>query len=99
LFNYNYFSHELFFYCHQGASNIRNDLALFELMKKPGNWVLTTKEVVERMPGDQFPKPEINPLSHVWINKLNVKYLNPATRAAARDTLFLLRSAAPPLPD
>jgi 4-amino-4-deoxy-L-arabinose transferase-like glycosyltransferase len=97
LYNYNYFSHELYFYSHKGASNLRNDLALFELMKKPGNWVFTTREVVERMPDDQFPKPEIIPLSHVWINRLSVKYLIPATRASARDTLFLLRSAALPL--
>jgi hypothetical protein len=92
LYNYNYFSHELFFYSLKGASDVWNDLALFELMKKPGNWVLTTREVKDRMPEDQFPIPAIIPLPHVWINKLNIRYLNPSTRTASRDTLFLLKS-------
>jgi 4-amino-4-deoxy-L-arabinose transferase-like glycosyltransferase len=93
MYNYNYDSHELYFYCRNGASRIKNDLHLWELMKSPGNWVLTTREVADRMPGDQFPEPEKIPLSHVWINKLNFRYINPASRASSRDTLILLRSA------
>lgn len=92
LYNYNYWSHELFFYGKNKVRPVLNDLTVIELLKEPGNWVFTTGEVVERLPAGQFPKPEIIPLSHVWINRLNFKYLNPATRASARDTLFLLRS-------
>jgi hypothetical protein len=63
-------------------------------MRTPGNWVLTTREVVDRMPQGEFPTPEITPLPHVWINNLTLRYLNPRTREAARDTLYLLRSTA-----
>jgi hypothetical protein len=98
MYNYNYDSHELYFYSRNGASRVKNDLHLWELMKSPGNWVLTTREVVDRMPGDQFPEPEKIPLSHAWLNKLNFKYLNPSTRSASHDTLFLIRSAVPSLP-
>jgi len=95
IYNYNYFSHELNFYSRNGVSRLKNDVAMWNLLKEPGNWILTTREVVERMPDNWFPDPEMIPLSHVWINKLNVKYLDPATRASARDTLFLLKSAPP----
>jgi hypothetical protein len=67
---------------------------VIELMKKPGNWVFTTGEVVSRLPMSEFPRPEIIPLSHVYINKLGYKYLNPKTRAESHDTLYLLRSTA-----
>jgi len=94
LYNYNYYSHELYFYSRSGARKIMNDVTLFELMKKPGNWVLTTEEVVNRMPQGEFPVPEKFPLTHVWINKLSFKYLNPTTRNSSYDTLYLLRSTA-----
>ncbi|HPT31313.1 MAG TPA: glycosyltransferase family 39 protein [Prolixibacteraceae bacterium] len=93
MYNYNYDSHELYFYCRDDVSRVKNDVHLWELMKSPGNWVLTTREVVDRMPSGMFPEPVKTPLSHVWINKLSFKYLHPATRASARDTLILLRSA------
>ncbi len=92
LHNYNYVSHELFFYGKTPAKQLINDLQLFELMKRPGNWVLTTGEVVHRMPPDEFPPPEIIPLRHVWINKLTFGYLNPKTRNQNYDTLYLLHS-------
>lgn len=92
LYNYNYVSHELFFYGKTPVKQLVNDLQLFELMKRPGNWVLTTGEVVRRMPPDEFPPPEIIPLKHVWINKLTFGYLNPGTRDQNYDTLYLLHS-------
>jgi len=92
--NYNYFSHELFFYSKTPVRQLVNDLELFGRMRTPGNWVLTTREVVDRMPPGEFPPPEITPLSHVWINNLTLEYLLPHTRVNALDTLFLLRSTA-----
>lgn len=92
--NYNYPSHELFFYARTPVRQLFNDLELFARMRTPGNWVLTTREVVDRMPQGEFPTPEITPLPHVWINNLTLRYLNPRTREAARDTLYLLRSTA-----
>lgn len=96
--NYNYFSHELFFYSKTPVRQLVNDLELFGRMRTPGNWVLTTREVVDRMPPGEFPPPEITPLSHVWINNLTLEYLLPHTRVNALDTLFLLRST-PVTPD
>lgn len=92
--NYNYFSHELFFYCKTPVRQVLNDLELFTRMGTPGNWVLTTGEVVDRMPRDQFPMPEITPLRHIWLNRLTWEYLHPRTRENAYDTLYLLRSTA-----
>ncbi len=92
LYNYNYNSYELFFYCKSTVRPIINDLTLFELMKHPGNWVFTTKEVVERMPGNEFPLPDIIPLKHVWIDNLKFRYLNPETREKNYDILYLLHS-------
>jgi hypothetical protein len=94
LYNYNYPSHELFFYSKTPVTQLINDVTLFKLMNEPGNWVLTTGEVVQRMPVNEFPKPDIIPLKHVWINKLKFEYLNPATREKSYDTLYLLRSTA-----
>jgi hypothetical protein len=94
LFNYNYPSHELFFYSKTPVTQLFNDVTLFKLMNEPGNWVLTTGEVVERMPENEFPKPDIIPLKHVWINDLKFRYLNPLTREKSYDTLYLLRSLA-----
>lgn len=96
LYNYNYYSHETFFYCKKPVKKLTNDLTLFELMKKPGNWVFTTAEVVNRLPVGEFPVPEIIPLKHVWINNLTFRYLNPASRERSRDTLYLLKSTATP---
>ncbi len=93
--NYNYPSHELFFYGKTPVFQVVNDVELVERMKKPGNWVFTTGEVVNRIAGEPMPKPDIIPLKHVWINKLSFSYLNPRTREAARDTLYLLRSRRP----
>lgn len=93
LFNYNYDSYELFFYADRPVVNLYNDLGVIELLKHPGNWILTMGNVVNRLEGD-FPKPEVIPLEHVWINKLRLSYLNPATREKSKDTLYLLRSAA-----
>lgn len=92
LFNYNYSSYEIFFYSKNSSVWLVNDLAVVELLKEPGNWIFTERQVLERLNGD-FPEPEIIPLGHVWLNKLNFKYLNPKTREQARDTLFLIRSA------
>jgi 4-amino-4-deoxy-L-arabinose transferase-like glycosyltransferase len=94
LYNYNYPSHEMYFYSKTGAHKIKNDLALFELMKKPGNWVFTTSEVVNRMPDGEFPQPEVSALKHVRINKLNWMYLNPKTREQSYEIYYLLRSTA-----
>ncbi len=94
LYNYNYDSHELFFYGREGAGQLRNDVGMFALLKEPGNWILTTEEVVDRMPPDEFPRPDIIPLRHTWINKLGFRYLNPATRPQSYATLYLLRSRA-----
>lgn len=93
--NYNYPSHELFFYSKVPAIQIFNDVELLERMKKPGNWILTNGETVDRNPGLPYPGMEIIPLKHVWINKLSFKYLNPGTRESALDTLYLLRSGHP----
>jgi 4-amino-4-deoxy-L-arabinose transferase-like glycosyltransferase len=90
--NYNYESHELYFYAKRPVKKVINDLTVIALMQEPGNWVLTERKVVERLEGD-YPKPEIFPLEHVWLNKLNIKYLNPDTRGQSRDTLFLMRSS------
>ena len=92
LYNYNYPSHELFFYSKTPVTQLFNDVTMFKLLKEPGNWFLTTGEVVERMPENEFPQPVILPLKHVWINKLRFAYLNPATREKSYDTLYLLRS-------
>jgi hypothetical protein len=91
--NYNYESHELFFYAVRPAVKVINDVTVIRLMQEPGNWVLTERKVVERLEGD-YPEPDIIPLEHVWLNKLSLKYLNPRTRSQATDTLFLLRSTA-----
>jgi 4-amino-4-deoxy-L-arabinose transferase-like glycosyltransferase len=91
--NYNYESHELFFYAVRPAVKVINDVTVIRLMQEPGNWVLTERKVVERLEGD-YPEPEIIPLEHVWLNKLSLKYLNPRTRSQATDTLFLMRSTA-----
>ena len=91
--NYNYESHELFFYAVRPAVKVINDVTVISLMQQPGNWVLTERKVVERLEGD-YPEPEIIPLEHVWLNKLSLKYLNPRTRSQATDTLFLMRSTA-----
>lgn len=93
LYTYNYSSYEIFFYSKTPAVWLVNDLAVVELLKEPGNWIFTEGKVVNRIEGD-FPEPEIIPLEHVWINRLNFKYLNPNTRSQARDTLFLMRSTA-----
>ncbi len=91
LCNYNYPSHELFFYARQPVRQLRNDLTLWELLRNRKTWVFTTGEVVKRMPADQLPPLEIIPLQHVWINKLQFRYLIPSTRPASYDTLFLIR--------
>ncbi len=92
LFNYNYPSHELFFYSKIPVIQLRNDVTMFKLLNEPGNWILTTEEVVNRMPMNEFPRPDIIPLKHLWINKLTFRYMNPATRELGTDTLYLLRS-------
>lgn len=92
IYNYNYSSHELFFNAKRPVVKVINDLTVISLLQQPGNWIFTERQVVERLNGD-FPEPEIIPLGHVWLNKLNFKYLNPKTREQARDTLFLIRSA------
>ncbi len=91
--NYNYESHELYFYSVRPAVKVINDVAVVRLMQEPGNWVLTERNVVERLEGD-YPEPDIIPLEHVWLNNLSLKYLNPQTRSQATDTLFLMRSTA-----
>lgn len=93
IYNYNYDSYELLFYANKPVSWVYNDVKVIELLKQPGNWVFTEEKVVKRLEGD-FPPPEIIPFSHVWINKLRMSYLNPATRGQSRDTLYLLRSTA-----
>lgn len=92
LFNYNYPSHELFFYSKTPVTQLRNDVTMFKLLHEPGNWILTTEEVVNRMPLNEFPQPDVIPLKHLWINKLSFKYMNPSTREQGYDTLYLLRS-------
>jgi 4-amino-4-deoxy-L-arabinose transferase-like glycosyltransferase len=92
LFNYNYPSHELFFYSKTPVTQLRNDVTMFKLLNESGNWILTTEEVVNRMPLNEFPKPDVIPLKHIWINKLTFRYLNPYTRQQGYDTLYLLRS-------
>ncbi len=94
LCNYNYPSHELFFYAKQPVGQLRNDLTMWELLRNRKTWVFTTGEVVARLPEDELPPLEIIPLEHVWINKLQIRYLIPATRAAGRDTLYLIRPSA-----
>lgn len=93
IYNYNYDSYELLFYAKEPVTWVYNDVKVIELLKQPGNWIFTEQKVVERLEGD-FPPPEIIPFSHVWINKLRMSYLNPATRGQSRDTLYLLRSTA-----
>ncbi len=94
LCNYNYPSHELFFYAKQPVGQLRNDLTMWELLRNRKTWVFTTGEVVARLPEDELPPLEIIPLEHVWINKLQIRYLIPATRAASHDTLYLIRPSA-----
>lgn len=91
IYNYNYESYELFFYAKEPAYKLVNDLGLIERMQQPGTWALTERQVVERIDFPE-PAPEIIPLPHVWVNRLNWEYINPATRSHATDTLFLLRS-------
>jgi hypothetical protein len=93
--NYNYPSHELFFYAKTPVFQVVNDVELIERMKKPGNWVLTTGDVVARIGGEDFPRPDMIPLKHAWINELSFRYLNPRTRETARDTFYLLHSQRP----
>ncbi len=93
--NYNYPSHELFFYAKTPVFQVVNDVELVERMKRPGNWVLTTGDVVARIGGEIFPRPDMIPLQHAWINELSFRYLNPRTRETARDTLYLLHSRRP----
>ena len=93
IYNYNYDSYELLFYAKVPVVWVYNDVKVIELLNQPGTWIFTEEKVVKRLEGD-FPPPEIIPFSHVWINKLRLSYLNPATRGQARDTLYLLRSTA-----
>lgn len=95
LCNYNYPSHELFFYARQPVRQLRNDLTMWELLRNGKTWVFTTGEVVERLPTHELPPLEIIPLEHVWINKLQYRYLNPASRPASRDTLYLIKPSSP----
>jgi 4-amino-4-deoxy-L-arabinose transferase-like glycosyltransferase len=91
IYNYNYESYELFFYAKEPAQKLINDLGLIDRMQQPGAWALTESKVVERIDFAE-PAPEVIPLPHVWVNRLNWEYINPATRPRATDTLFLLRS-------
>lgn len=93
IYNYNYDSYELLFYSKKPVTWVYNDVKVIELLKQPGSWIFTEEKVVKRLEGD-FPPPEVIPFSHVWINKLRLSYLNPATRQKSRDTLYLMRSTA-----
>lgn len=93
IYNYNYDSYELLFYAKDPVTWVYNDVRVIELLNQPGSWIFTEEKVVKRLEG-AFPPPEVIPLSHVWINKLRLSYLNPATRQQSRDTLYLMRSTA-----
>lgn len=92
LYNYDYYSYELFFYSRSLVGNIFRDVNLFEILSQKGNWIFTSPEILRRIKENGITPDTVITIKHLPLKNLDLRFLNPETREEAYVTMYLIKS-------